>query len=208
MVIVADRSRAVFGLAVGSMILAPLSEMYGRRPVYIITMFIFTILYIPCALATSLAEVIVVRFFAAVAGSAMVANSPGSVSDIVTDEYRALAFSIWALGPMNGPTFGPLIGGFSTQYLGWRWTNWIVMMISGVAFVFMCILKETYAPTLLKKKANLRRKEENDDRYWSRYDEKKSSFLALLKVNLSRPFVMIFTEPIWYVLPHLNFNGP
>ena len=192
-----DGNRAVLGLAVGSMLLAPLSETYGRRRVYIITMSIFTVLYIPCALATSLAEVIVVRFFAALAGSAMIANSPGSVSDIVTDEYRALAFSIWAIGPLNGPTFGPLIGGFSTQYLGWKWTNWIVMMISGVALVFMCVLKETYAPTILKKKAALRRKEEHDDRYWSRYDNQKLSLISILKINLSRPFVMLVTEPIW-----------
>ncbi len=49
-------------------------------------------------------------------GSAMVANSPGTLSDIVNDDYRALAFSIWSIGPFNGPTFGPIIGGFSTQY--------------------------------------------------------------------------------------------
>lgn len=71
-------------------------------------------------------------------------------------------------------------------------------MISGVAFGFMCILKETYAPALLKKKSKLRRKEQDDERYWSRYDDKKFHFLALLKVNLSRPFIMIATEPIWY----------
>ena len=105
----------VIGLAVGSMILAPVSEMFGRRPVYIASMLAFTVLIIPCGLATSLAEVIVVRFFGAIAGSAMVANSPGTVSDIVTDEYRALAFSVWSIGPLNGPTFGPIIGGFATQ---------------------------------------------------------------------------------------------
>ena len=71
------------------------------------------------------------------------------------------------------------------------------MMISGVAFGFMCILRETYAPALLRKKAKLCRKEQNDDRWWSRYDEKKISFLNTLKVNLSRPFIMIVTEPIW-----------
>ena len=71
------------------------------------------------------------------------------------------------------------------------------MIISGVAFGFMCILQETYAPALLRKKAKLRRKEQNDDRWWSRYDEKKISFFNSLKINLSRPFVMIVTEPIW-----------
>ena len=94
----------LIGLAVGSLILAPLSEIYGRRPVYIITMAIFILLIIPCGLATSLSEVLIVRFFGALAGSAMISNSPGSLSDIVTDEFRPLAFSIWAIGPMNGPT--------------------------------------------------------------------------------------------------------
>lgn len=97
------------GLAIGSVILAPVSEMYGRRPVYIGSMFVFMILFIHCGIGSSLAEVLVVRFFAAVAGGAMAAISPGTVSDIVTDEYRALALSIWSIGP--------LIGGFSTQYV-------------------------------------------------------------------------------------------
>jgi hypothetical protein len=51
------------GLAVGSLVFAPLSEIYGRRPVYIGSLLFFCIMILPCALATSLAEVIVVRFF-------------------------------------------------------------------------------------------------------------------------------------------------
>ena len=51
------------GLAVGSLILAPLSEIYGRRPVYIGSLIFFTLMILPCALATSLSEVLVVRFF-------------------------------------------------------------------------------------------------------------------------------------------------
>lgn len=63
-------------------------------------MFFFVILIIPCALATSLAELIIIRFFGALAGSAMIANAPGTISDIVNDEYRALAFSVWSIGPL------------------------------------------------------------------------------------------------------------
>ena len=69
------------------------------------------------------------------------------------------------------------------------------MIVSGVAFIFMCMLKETYAPALLRKKAKLRREKQDDDRHWSRYDN-KIKFWPLLKVNLSRPFVMVFTEPV------------
>lgn len=71
------------------------------------------------------------------------------------------------------------------------------MIIAGVAWIFVCILRETYPPAILRKKAKLRRKKTGDDRFWSRYDDRKLTLLQLLKLNLSRPFVMIFTEPIW-----------
>lgn len=91
------------GLAVGSIILAPLSEMYGRKAVATITLFVFCIMIIPCGVSKSVAELIVFRFLGALAGSAMIACAPGTVSDIVDDDRRALAFSIWSIGPFNGP---------------------------------------------------------------------------------------------------------
>ncbi|EEQ87916.1 MFS multidrug transporter [Blastomyces dermatitidis ER-3] len=185
----------LIGLAIGSVILAPLSEMYGRKPVSVGSMFLFTVLIIPCGLCTSVVQLIVLRFLGAVAGSAMVSSAPGSIADMVDDEHRALAFSIWSIGPLNGPVFGPIIGGYVTQYLGWRWTNWLTMIFAGVALIFMCIMKETYTPVLLQRKAARLRKEDDDPRWWSRYDQ-KASITAVLKVNLSRPFVMAVLEPI------------
>ncbi|PGH27592.1 hypothetical protein AJ80_00834 [Polytolypa hystricis UAMH7299] len=185
----------LIGLAVGSMILAPVSEMYGRKPVTIACLFIFTILIIPCGIGNSITDILVVRFFGALAGSAMISCSPGSVADMVDDEHRALAFSIWSLGPLNGPVFGPIIGGFVTQYLGWRWTNWIAMILSGLALALSCLVRETYAPVLLRKKVARIRAETDDPRWWNRYDQKES-LATVLKVNLSRPVVMAVMEPI------------
>jgi hypothetical protein len=53
----------LIGLAVGSLILAPLSEIYGRRPVYFGSLAFYCLMVLPCALGTSLSEVVVVRFF-------------------------------------------------------------------------------------------------------------------------------------------------
>ncbi|KAI1927911.1 hypothetical protein LOZ07_006499 [Ophidiomyces ophidiicola] len=172
-----------------------MSEMYGRKPVGIISLIIFALLIIPCGIGGSMEELLILRFFGAIAGAAMISSAPGSVADIVDDEHRALAFSIWSIGPLNGPVFGPIIGGFVTQYLGWRWTNWIMLIFSGVAIIFSCIMKETYAPVLLQQKAAKMRKETDDPRWWSRYDQKEA-LLDVLKINLSRPFVMAVTEPI------------
>lgn len=76
------------------------------------------------------------KSLSALCGAAMIANAPGSVSDIVDEEHRALAFSIWSIGPMNGPVTGPLIGGFAYQYLGWRWTNWLVVIFGKCTSIY------------------------------------------------------------------------
>jgi MFS family permease len=91
--------------------------------------------------------------------------------------------------------FGPILGGFATQYLSWRWANWIVMMLAGLAIFLLSMMRETYAPVLLQRKAHKRRQETNDPRWWCRYDEKRS-LVTMLRINLSRPFIMAATEPI------------
>jgi len=184
------------GLALGSVIVAPLSEVFGRRPVYLVFVFLFIVLVIPSAMAQNLPTILVSRFFGAIAGAAAVTNSPGSVSDIVDDEHRALAMSIWSIGPMNGPVVGPLVGGFVFQYLGWRWTNWVVMIGSGVSYVMVWITPETYAPAILRAKAARIRKETGDKRYHSRYDD-RMGFWPMLRTNLVRPLSMSVFEPIW-----------
>lgn len=93
----------LLGLALGSVILAPLSEMYGRRPIYLIAQFMFTILILPCALAQDMSTILITRFFGAIAGAAMIGNAPGTLNDIVHEEYRALTMSVWSCGPMLGP---------------------------------------------------------------------------------------------------------
>lgn len=56
----------LLGLAVGSVIVAPMSELYGRRIVYLVCMGVFVLLIIPCGLATSLEAIVVVRLIGCV----------------------------------------------------------------------------------------------------------------------------------------------
>lgn len=189
----------LMGLAVGSLIVAPMSELFGRRPVYLICLAIATLLILPCALATSLVEIIVVRFLGALFGAVMICNAAGTVADISTEDDRAKYMSLWSIAPLNGPVTGPLIGGFVYQYLGWRWDMWLVLILAGVANVLMFTVKETYTPAVLKKKSARLRKEEDDDRYWCEYDDAVRSTAQLMKINLSRPFILSATEPIlWF----------
>jgi hypothetical protein len=72
--------------------------MFGRRPVYISTLFAFMFFIFPCALAEDISVILVCRFFAAMVGCSVVSNSPGTINDVSTDKHRAFTFSIWCLG--------------------------------------------------------------------------------------------------------------
>ncbi|KAB8077691.1 major facilitator superfamily domain-containing protein [Aspergillus leporis] len=187
----------LIGTGAGSLIQAPLSEVFGRRPIYLVSMVVFTLLILPCSLATSIAEILVIRFFGGVFGAATISNAPGSLVDIYPPDKLAVGFSLWSIAPFNGPVIGPIIGGFVYAGLGWRWDNWLTMILSGASVLLMATIPETYAPVLLRKRAARLRKEQ-DFRYWSRYDD-KTSFWSQLKVNLRRPFTLAATEPIlWF----------
>jgi len=90
----------LLGLALGAVVCAPLSEMFGRRPVYLGSLAIYVILVIPCALAKDFGTILGIRFIAAIAGCSTISNAPGTINDVSSEEKRALAYSIWSIGPM------------------------------------------------------------------------------------------------------------
>ena len=95
----------LLGIAIGVLVVAPLSEMYGRRLAYLISMASFILLVVPTGIGSSLVEVAVARFFGALFAAALIANAPGTLNDIMTDEYRAMAFSIWSMGSYRTPCY-------------------------------------------------------------------------------------------------------
>ncbi|PYI15465.1 putative MFS multidrug transporter [Aspergillus violaceofuscus CBS 115571] len=183
------------GMGIGTIVFAPLSEIIGRRPVYLFSMTLFLLLILPSALAQNIEAILISRFFGGFFGSAIMGNSPASVNDVVSDEHRAMAFGIWSIGPTNGPVYGPIIGGFVFEYLGWRWTNWLVLIIGGAVLALMACIRETYAPVILRQRAAQRRQQTGDARWWTRYDVGES-LCGRLRTGFGRPFVMLFTEPI------------
>lgn len=98
----------LFGLALGSVVLSSLSEIYGRRPLYLISVLLFGILTLPVALARNIEAVLISRFFGGFFGGTMIASAPGTVTDVTNEGYRALALSCWSLGTMNGPVLGKI----------------------------------------------------------------------------------------------------
>lgn len=112
-------------------------------------------------------------------------------------EERAAALSIYSLGPLIGPAVGPIAGAWIAQCTTWRWTLWAPSIVD--VFIQLAALKylqETFAPTLLRRKAAKRRKDTGDNRYQTIEERANIDVAVALKRGLSRPFILIGTQPI------------
>ena len=88
----------ILGFALGPLVLAPLSEMYGRVHIYNVCNVLFVIFTVACALSTNMNMLIGFRFLAGATGIAPITNGGGSIADIKRAEQRGAAMSIWAIG--------------------------------------------------------------------------------------------------------------
>ena len=100
----------ILGYAFGPLVIAPLSELYGRVIVYNVCNFIFLIFTIACALSNNLSALIVFRLLAGIAASCPITLGAGTIADMMPVEKRGKAMASWIMGPLIGPTVGPLSG--------------------------------------------------------------------------------------------------
>ncbi|KAI0736845.1 MFS general substrate transporter [Fomitopsis betulina] len=191
----------VLGFMVGPLLWAPLSEMYGRRIVFIGSYAAFTLLHLGGALCKNAATLLATRTLAGIFGvSSAFTNSGAALADMWLPKDRGVASSLYASAPFLGPVVGPIVGGWvTTSRLGWRFNFWIMFVAAAVAFLgFVFVLPETYAPVLLRWRARqLRRASGGKTVYVSHFDITRTRDRgAYWRTNLARPFLFLATEPI------------
>lgn len=186
----------ILGFAIGPMVIAPMSEMYGRIILYNICNILFVIFNVGCALSTSMGMLIAFRLLAGCAGAAPLTLGGGTIADMFPPQQRAGAMAIWSIGPLLGPVIGPVCGGFLVESQSWRWVFWI-LAIAGGAFgvVLFFVGRETYHVTLLEKKAASLRKETGNENLRSKL-AKDLTPKQLFVQSIARPMKMLFLSPI------------
>lgn len=138
-------STFVLGISLGPMFMGPLSEFYGRRPIYLVSWAMYLIWIIPQAVAKNIATMIVARFFDGLAGSAFLAVSGGTVSDLFTRDELQGPMLLYSLAPFTGPTAGPLVGGFINHNVDWRWTYYVLLIWTFIMLALIVFfVPETY----------------------------------------------------------------
>ncbi|KAI4198776.1 MAG: hypothetical protein LQ346_002704 [Caloplaca aetnensis] len=208
------------GFAIAPMVLAPFSELNGRKPVFIATGTLFVICQLCCALTRSYPGMLVARFFAGVGGSTFSTMVGGVVSDIYQDKDRNKPMALFAGAALFGTGLGPLCSGFIAQHLLWRWVFYIQVMTSGFLIVLVAFFfKETRGSVLLSKRAHMvnawyEAREQagligfemlTDDgvttesqriRWKVKTDEERETLAKMIAISVYRPFHLLTTEPV------------
>jgi MFS family permease len=167
-------------------------------PVFLISIFMYTVWNVACALSKTTAQILVFRFLGGAFGAAPLTNSGGIIADVWGAKHRGIAMTLFAVAPSAGPALGPLVSG-AIQVTGttWRWVYYTCALFSGTMFV-LCVFtaRETYAPIILKRKAKRIRKETGNEAYKAPLELTPLRAKTLLHDTLLFPFVMLVQEPI------------
>ncbi|KAF2865940.1 major facilitator superfamily domain-containing protein [Massariosphaeria phaeospora] len=190
----------LLGFALGPLIIAPLSEHYGRRPVYSVCLSLSVLFLIGCSQATDVTQFLVCRLITGIAGSGPGTIGSGTIADVMQKENRGGAMAVFAVGPLLSHTIGPLMAGPVAAYLGWRWLFRIICIANAVTLlVSLWFTRETYMPVLLQRKAARLRKKTGNHNLYSQYDKKGTPFQAL-KFAILRPSKLLIYSPIVWSL--------
>ncbi|KAL6880731.1 MFS general substrate transporter [Trichoderma novae-zelandiae] len=192
----------VLGFAIGPLLWAPLGELYGRQVIFFITYGAFTAFNAGSAAAQDIYSLVILRFFAGAFAASALTNPGGVIADMYDAAHRGLAMALFAAGPFMGPVLGPIVGGFLGEAHGWRWVSGLTAIFSGTLWIVNAVfVPETHAPYILRKRAETLSKLTGHI-YRSKLEADKSDRTAWgeLKTSLTRPWALLFFEPIVLLL--------
>ena len=129
--------------AFGPMIGAPVSETFGRKAVYLLSLPISILFTTATGLARNIETVLICRFFSGSFGAPAAAVGAGTIADVWDLQHGGgLATVYFTLMPFVGSALGPLIGGYTIQTRGdWRWLMWVLMLMGGSIWLVNFLLE-------------------------------------------------------------------
>ncbi|MCZ8377434.1 multidrug effflux MFS transporter [Mycobacterium sp. CPCC 205372] len=135
----------MIGLAIGQLVIGPLSDRFGRRPLMLAGTLVCVLAGAACALAPTIELLTVFRFLQGFSGAAGVVLSRAVVSDRAHGAAAARVFSLMMIINGVAPVVAPLLGGSLMGLIGWRGVFWIITGLAAAMFVgVVAVLGETH----------------------------------------------------------------
>lgn len=114
-----DDDRYLLGQGIGSVVLPPYSESFGRKNLYVASTALYSISCAIVAAVPSLAGVVVGRFTSGLVSSIPTTVVVGSIEDMFNSKDRIWVICVWAIVANLGLIAGPILSTFITADLGW-----------------------------------------------------------------------------------------
>ncbi|GME90504.1 unnamed protein product [Ambrosiozyma monospora] len=193
----------VFGFASGPLVWAPLSELYGRKYVMVISSLLFTIFNFAVATSDRLESILICRFFAGCLGAAPMVCVPASFADMFDNGSRGTVLVLFAMCIIVGPMTAPFVSAFivTNENMGWRWTSFMIGIISAPVIILIPLFfTETHHPIILVEKAREIRRRTGIWGIQAPHDRFTFTIQEVVQKTLTRPLRMLFTEPILFLI--------
>lgn len=188
------------GEAAGPLLIAPLSEVFGRYPVYNACNILFAAGVAMTALSQDVHVLIFARFLTGCAVASNVLN-PAIIGDIFPRQTRGSGMSAIFLAPLVGGAIGPSVSGALGQAIGWRGVMWLAFGLAATTeLTYLVLLRETYKVPILQRRAARIRKETGDDSYKSKFDLDVSYSLRSILRSMFRPVEVFFSSLVLQLL--------
>ncbi|MCH7744445.1 MAG: MFS transporter [Chloroflexi bacterium] len=132
----------LLGYVAAMPLIGKVSDVWGHRRVFILSMALFMLFSVAVALTTQLSWMIAARVFQALGAGALVPVSIAIVGDLFPPERRGIPLGIVGGAAEAGGVIGPLWGGIIIRYLDWQWVFWInIPLGAGVLILLAVFLK-------------------------------------------------------------------
>jgi MFS transporter, DHA1 family, multidrug resistance protein len=126
----------LIGLAFGQLIIGPLSDRFGRRPLLLVGLSIFAAASLLCAIASNLEWMIAVRVVQAIGACAGSVLARAVARDLFQGDGLTRALGYVTTFMAAAPGFSPLVGGLIETFYGWRMT-FMLLVVVGIAATFI-----------------------------------------------------------------------
>ena len=127
-----------------------LSDIYGRRAMLLPAITLFILASMVCGAAQTLPQLIGARALQGLGGGGLMAMAQAAIADVVSPRergrYQGYMASMWGVASVGGP----IIGGWTTDHLSWRYVFWINLPL-GLAAMFLCNRALRTIPVIKRK---------------------------------------------------------
>ena len=114
-----------------------LGDMYGRKKLFIFAIAVFLVGSALSGLSHSMAELITFRAIQGIGAGGLVVGAMATLGEIVPPRERGKYMSYFMVVMMTATIGGPLVGGWITTAISWRWIFYINLPLGGAALVYL-----------------------------------------------------------------------